>query len=474
MTTSYDSVAYPSATFPQTHPDHLALIARLHGLATPAFEQARVLEIGGGDGFNAIALAAVWPGAQFVSFDLSAEAVKRGQALVAASGMANVRVEQGDILDFARDMEPGSFDYIIAHGVYAWVPPVVQQATLDLVGRALSADGLAFISFNAMPGGHVRRVMRDMLLHALQDVEAIEDRIVAARAFLERYAERKDGDDAVVLAMRAQAEAMLGRPDAVLFHDELGECFEPVSLTGISTDAAARGLEFLADAGRNRLRDGFLAEDAPDDADTSTQAILRCAQDDDYAAMRFFRQSIFIREGRSPARRPDLSCLPEFSAAGQFKSDGDGGIKVLGAEFALRDEGLTAWLLALGEGWPRHRPLSELGDDPARFEAIFRLFAMGLIHLSNAPAPFSLTAGERPEASALVRAQIALGSPHVTTLHFEQMALEDEAARGLIAVLDGSRGRSDLEPLWQDLPHVAGLTLDQALELIAAQRLLRG
>ncbi len=474
MTTSYDSVAYPSATFPQTHPDHLAVIARLHGLATPPFGRARVLEIGGGDGFNAIALAAVWPMAHFYSFDLSAEAVKRGQALVSAAGLTNVRVEQGDILDFARNVDPGSFDYIIAHGVYAWVPPEVQQAMLDLVGRALSAEGLAFISFNALPGGHVRQVMRGMLLHALQDVEAIEDRIVAARSFLEQYAERREDDDAVVGAMRAQAVAMLGRPDAVLFHDELGESFEPVSLTGISTHAAARGLEFLADAGRNRLRDGFLAEDAPSDADTGTQAILRCAQDDDYAAMRFFRQAIFIREGRSPNRRPELACLSEFSAAGQFMSDGEGGIKVHGTEFALRDEGLTAWLLALGEGWPRHRPLSELGDDPARFEAIFRLFAMGLIHLTNAPAPFSLEAGEKPEASPLVRAQIALGSPHVTTLHFEQMKLEDEAARSLIAALDGSRYRADLELLWQDLPHVADLTLDQALELIAAQRLLRG
>ncbi|MFM6932572.1 MAG: hypothetical protein ACKOUT_10060, partial [Novosphingobium sp.] len=74
----------------------------------------------------------------------------------------------------------------------------------------------------------------------------------------------------------------------------------------------------------------------------------------------------------------------------------------------------------------------------------------------------------------LVRAQIALGSPHITTLHFEQMTLEDEAARSLIAALDGSRGRNDLEPLWQALSHLDGLTLDQALEIIAAQRLLRG
>lgn len=471
MTTSYDTVAYPSATFPQTHPDRLALISRLHGLAPPPVDRARVLEIGGGDGFNVIALAAAWPEAQFLSFDLSGEAVKRGQALVTASGMANVRVEQADILDFVSTVEPRSFDYIIAHGVYAWVPPLVQQSVLALVGKALSDSGVAFISFNALPGGHVRRVMRDMLLHALQDVAGIDDRIVAARAFLEAYAQRQDGDDAVVSAMRAQAVAMLGRPDAVLFHDELGECFEPVSLSGICADAAGQGLEFLADSGRNRLLDGFLP---PDEEGTSaeTAAIVRRAQDDDYAAMRFFRQALFVRAGRAPLRRPQAACLAHCHAAGQFASDGEGGLTVRDTTFALRDEGLTSWLLALGEGWPRHRPIAELGDDPDRWDALIRLFNMGLLHITNAHEPFRLVPDERLEASPLARAQIAIGSPHVTTLHFEQMRLEDEAARGLIAALDGTRGRDALEQVWDGLPHVPGLGLDQALEMIAAQRLL--
>ncbi len=473
MSTSYDTVAYPSATFPQTHPDRLALIARLHGLAAPAIDTARVLEIGGGDGFNLIALAAAWPGAQFLNFDLSGEATRRGQALVAASGMGNVRVEQADILEFVQAVEPGSFDYVIAHGVYAWVPPVVQQATLALIARALAPDGVAFVSFNALPGGHVRRVMRDMLLHELAGVDAIADRIAAARAFLESTAQRKGDDDAVVTAIRAQAVAMLGRPDAVLFHDELGECFEPVSLSQIAADAAALGLEFLDDSGRNRLGDGFLPTDAEATAETTTAAILRAAQSDDYAAMRFFRQALFVHAGRAVARRPVLDCLRDCWATGQFAPDPDGGIRVQDTTFALRDAGLTEWLLRLGQTWPEYQPVAGLGDDPDRLEALYRLLRMGLIHLSTRPQPFALTASASPEASLLARAQLALGSPHVTTLHFEQMKLEDPAARGLIAALDGVTDRAQLEQVWAALPHAPGLQLDQALAMIAAQRLLR-
>lgn len=473
MTTPYDTVAYPAATFPQTHPDRLALIARLHGLTQPSVERARVLEIGGGDGFNLTALAAAFPDARFLSFDFSAAAVARGQALVAASGMDNVRVEQADILDVARTVEPGGFDYVIAHGVYAWVPETVREAVLALVGRALSDEGVAFVSYNALPGGHVRQVMREMLTHELAGVEGIDARIAAARAVLEDCARRPISDDAVVTAIRAQAVAMLTRPDSVLFHDELGDVFAPQSLTRTAAAAARHGLEFLDDSGRRRLGDGFLSEETAPDADPSTVAIVRAAQSRDYAEMRFFRQSLFVRTGRNPARRPVHAAVRACYAAGQFAPGADGAIVSAGTAFALRDAGLQAWLLALGEYWPRHRRAEEIATTPERCEGLYRLFAMGLLHLSTVPPPFALAAAETPRASPLVLAQLALGHPTVTTLHFEKMRLEDPAARGLLACLDGTRVRTALSQAWAGLPHAPGLDLETALETIAAQRLLR-
>lgn len=472
-TTSYDTVAYPTALFPQTHPDRLALIARLHGLAAPAVERARVLEIGGGDGFNLIALAAAFPDAQFVSFDLSAAATARGQALVRAAGIGNVRIEQADILDYVAAVEPGSFDYVIAHGVYAWVPGMVQRAVMELAGKALAPDGVFFVSYNALPGGHIRQVMREMLLAALADVHGIDARIAAARAFLEDHARPREGDDSVVTAMRAQSIAMLTRPDAVLFHDELGEAFSPQSLADTVAAATTHGLEFLNDSGRGRLDDGFLPDDAAPAGDGDTAAIVRAAQADDYAAMRFFRQTLFVRCGRSPARKPVLDVLGECHAAGQFQPGVDGAVQCGETTFALRDTGLQDWLLALGSGWPAHRAVREIATTPDRLEALFHLFKLGLLHLTTAPVPFTLAVSACPLVSPLVRAQIALGHPGITTLHFEQMQLADPAARGLLARLDGQTDHGALAQVWADLPHDPALTLDNALTMIASQRLLR-
>src|SRR5262245_41296039 len=135
--TSYDLVAYPSDAFLATHPDRLATVARLHGLHSPAIETARVLEVGGGTGINVIAMAAAYPDAQFLSFDLAQEPVARGQAIVAAAGLTNVRVELADILVAAETLE-GPFDYIIVHGVYSWVPEPVRAAIMRLIGRVLA------------------------------------------------------------------------------------------------------------------------------------------------------------------------------------------------------------------------------------------------------------------------------------------------------------------------------------------------
>ena len=113
--TVYDTVAYPTAIFTQTHPDRLAAIARLHDLAPADPASARVLEIGCGDGMNLLAMAVAAPGARFTGFDLAPSVIARGQAR-AAAGLSNVDLEVRDVVEAASALD-GEFDYVIAHGL---------------------------------------------------------------------------------------------------------------------------------------------------------------------------------------------------------------------------------------------------------------------------------------------------------------------------------------------------------------------
>ena len=200
----YDTVAFPSMATPASHPDHLAAIARLHGLSPPPVETARVLDIGGGDGINALAMAEALPDARFLSIDLAARPVARGQAIAAAAGIANVRIEVADILDAARSLDE-PFDYVIAHGVYAWTPAPVRDAMMALIGRVLTADGVGYVSYNALPGGHLRRMVREMTLHELEGVTDPAERYARAQHFLGAFAAPRDDDPPPLAALRTIA-----------------------------------------------------------------------------------------------------------------------------------------------------------------------------------------------------------------------------------------------------------------------------
>lgn len=437
--TSYDQVHYPSAVYRTTTPEHLAAIARLHGLDAADPRSARVLEIAGGDGLNVLAMAAAYPGAQFVSFDLAASAVAHGQSLMAAAGLANVRIETADILDAAVSME-GPFDYVIAHGLYAWVPPHVQRATLQLIDRVLAPNGIVFISYNALPGGHIRLALRDMLLFELDGVDDPEARMDRATAVLTEFGRPRDDDSASQAALRRAARLTLNKNRHTLFHDELGPVYDPKSLQTIAAEAAAHHLAYLTEAQAGGLFHGFPGE-AVDDRET-----VRRAQRRDNDEVSFFHQSLFVRPGRHPLRVPDPAWLGTLMAGvpDSLRRTGESTFTSSAGDFELGDQVLADFLEKLIQIAPLRLPLAELAASPDHATAIFHLIDRGIIEPHSLPFPGALQPGERPMVSSLVRALIAHGVPYLVTLDHRVVQLSEEAPRRLMALMDGTRTADEI------------------------------
>src|SRR5688500_17428070 len=116
----YDAIPYATVPHPLTHPDRLATVASFLGLSPPPVGRARVLEVGCGDGANLIPMAATLPDARFVGCDLVRRALASGRTTIAALGLANIELVEEDLA--ALSPAHGQFDYVIAHGVYSWVP----------------------------------------------------------------------------------------------------------------------------------------------------------------------------------------------------------------------------------------------------------------------------------------------------------------------------------------------------------------
>jgi tRNA G46 methylase TrmB len=118
---AYEEVLYPGVIFPQTHPDRLSTIGTLRGMRPVSINYCRILELACSIGNNLIAMAAHLSGSELVGVGLAKNAITAGQAVIAELGLENIRLHHLDVCDLSRTGF-GQFDYIIAHGLYSWVP----------------------------------------------------------------------------------------------------------------------------------------------------------------------------------------------------------------------------------------------------------------------------------------------------------------------------------------------------------------
>ncbi len=267
---AYDAVPYDTEANPEAHPRSMATLARLHGRTAAPPSTARVLEIGCGDGEHLIAAASYLPRARFVGFDLAADAVARGTAAARAAGIANVELLHRDVRD-VRDVRAaglaatdGGFDYVVAHGVYSWVPEAIRGDVLAVIRSALAPDGIGFLSVNALPGWTLRRALRDLMREVSANVDEPGAKVRAALALVDDLAAAGESAPGFVGVLAKAAEeyrahvARATPPDApfsrYVFHDLLAECNDPFSVAELSERLRSAGLRILCETPLSRTR----------------------------------------------------------------------------------------------------------------------------------------------------------------------------------------------------------------------------
>jgi SAM-dependent methyltransferase len=439
MATPYDEIAYPTTAFRQTHPDRLATHAALFGLLYAPVAACRVLDIGCGDGANIIPMALAYPGSQFVGFDLSARAIERGREVIVALQLPNARLETQDLA--AADFGAGAFDYVIAHGLYSWIPEAAREALMASIGHHLAPSGVAFVSHNALPGGHAHQMIREMLLFHLRGVEGPAARLTAATQRLRQMLETYAGDTPFERLVRSECQTLLERPPQVLAHDQLGGAYHPVYLHQFLGHAARHGLQFLTEAGPTRCGEGFRPPYALDDPQFDT---LAHAQELDFDALRSYRQNLLVHAGLTLDRRPEPARLRGLYAATPAQAVEPGVYEVGALQFQLADEGLQGAIERLSAVWPAALPVADLVDDEERLGALLRMYWSGALDLHSAAQPFSTEVGAMPAASPLARLQAARGERRLTTLRHTVAEIGDEAGLRFIAGLDGTRTTSQI------------------------------
>ena len=463
-------------------------------------DRCRVLELGCGDGSNLIPMALTLPGSAFVGIDLAARPIAKGAAMAAALGLGNIALQQQDIQEVSEQI--GTFDYIIAHGLYSWVPPPMQEKILAICAAHLRADGVAYVSYNTYPGGRLREITRELMIYHTRGITDPRTKIARAREIVRAVSDAEQGDGVYAATLRSQHERLAGLSDASIFHDDLADVHAPVFFHQFAQHAADHGLRYLAEADFFDMHTYEHPPPATEGADDPSEDD-RIAREQylDFLHGRAFRQTLLCHRGVPLERTVDPARVMHLfvaspvrataSAPDSTSASSEEFLGLNGAVMTTNHPIAKAALLALGDHWPQamHFPTllerarsrsgradrdSTADDEDARVLAnvLIGAYAAGLIELHTQPLPFTLAISATPVASPLARRQLRDG-PIVTNLRHTSVQMDDERGRDLLALLDGTRDHAALrealaahaapdgseEELQRDLARIAHLAL---------------
>jgi methyltransferase-like protein/SAM-dependent methyltransferase len=486
---SYDQVPYPSLSYTQTHPDRLATVATLLGMHPPPINRCRVLELGSASGGNLIPMAYGLPESTFLGIDNSAQQIVEGEAMIETLRLENVALRHMDILDV--DASLGQFDYIIAHGVFSWVPRPVQEKILEICAQNLAPDGVAYVSYNAYPGWHMLGIIRDMMLYHTRELTDPEERATQARALLDFLAESVPAENSAygsflntyVQLLQGELKGAHQRGNAFLLHDELEEVNEPIYFHQFAGRAAQHGLQYLGEAEFRTMMDRNFPAQVSEKLREMSASLIELEQYMDFVRNRTFRQTLLCHQDVALSYTLKPEQLGAFYVASRTRP-ADPEPDVLsttvvqfrasdGAVLSTDHPVTKAAMLYLAEIWPQAVSFDDLlsaararlermaggpagaqETDPSRDAPVLGTnllkaftYSGNLAELRvHAPRRMVLDVSERPIASPVARLQ-AQSSTKVTNLRHERVNLS-ELERYLLVHMDGSR---DLPALVESL-----------------------
>jgi methyltransferase-like protein/2-polyprenyl-3-methyl-5-hydroxy-6-metoxy-1,4-benzoquinol methylase len=421
---SYDEVPYESYCYKNTHPDNLYVIGKIFGMTPPDLRTGRTLEIGCAAGGNLFPLALLYPEAEFVGIDLSAEEIAEANRYKKELGLKNITFLQKDITE--ADQEFGTFDYIICHGVFSWVPDIVREKILHLCRDNLSPHGIAMISYNAYPGWHFVGAVRGMMKHHAQAFKTPAEKIMQARALLTFLSDNMPKDQKLLKNLIDNERDTLSKVnDTYIYHDHLAGLNQPFWLHEFAAMLKDNDLQYLGDT---TLSSMYIKNLPPAAAQQLARLpdIVQQEQYADFLCNRRFRMSLVTHKGIKLDRTIVRERIFDFCFTSNMKPEQDDPDitqpvtfkKKEGAgQFKSTEPAMAAMILALNDAAPMPLSFDELAaairdkysiDDTARARASLLQIGMelalsGLIDLHAAPEKFTRAVSAKPVAYAIAR-----------------------------------------------------------------------
>lgn len=471
---AYDRTPYPDYAFWATHPDHLGMFGRLFGVPAAPSERCRVLEIGCAVGGNILPMAATLSGSQFIGVDLSGVQIARAVETASAIDLDNITFIHGDFREVSA--RGGPFDYIICHGVFAWVDGATQAALLAFIHERLAPNGVAFVSYNTYPGHHMVDMVRKVLaVHTANapDLVTKNEQAIAVMRFLHRMSKKVEGDWRTGFFEREIRQMQDAGLD-LLEHDYCALQSQPLYFRDFVKSCDGAGLAYLADSSPWGM---YLDNQSPEIVETLRPLgdLVMQGQYLDFLQHTRYRETLICQATAPLTRDVPAGRVQQFHIGHALAAEPllDGLRESLPVQVVVaRRPPLTVSSpiirLALHRLWHHGRWLptfDQLADEVAqdldshgidsvdratlreRLSAqLLRAFFANAVRFSTRCPPVAQSLPERPATGAYQRFMAREKRPGITTLTHEVFEATP-LMHALLPHLDGTRSLADLEAL---------------------------
>jgi SAM-dependent methyltransferase len=298
-------ITYMAGWYRQQSPAVLALACMLGGVMSPLprnDEPVSYLELGCGQGYGALLLAASNPRWRVTAVDFNPAHIAAAREWAALARVENVTFLEADLSTLAESDAARAVpeaDFVSLHGVWSWVPRAVQQGIVRLLAQKVRSGGVVHVSYNALPGwGSVLGAQR-MLREVGRRAASRSDRQAEAGV---RFLQELYNTEALHLVRSSMMKSLLDRfgafPVSYLAHEYMNEDWAPCFMPDVANALSDAKLEFVGSA---RLLENF-----PDLTLNEQQRALVQQQDDpllrelikDHCIERQLRHDVYVRGAR--------------------------------------------------------------------------------------------------------------------------------------------------------------------------------
>jgi methyltransferase-like protein len=227
-----------------------------------------------------------------------------------AIGLSNMHFINTSILDVNKSF--GEFDYIIVHGIISWVPEEVRSKILDICGELLSPNGVAYVSYNALPGWNALKSVRDMMLYHVSDVDSGHEKVSHAKLMMEFiYDSIPNKDQPYAQVLKKEMDMLSRHSDYYFRHDHLEDINHPYYFHEFMDAANERGLQYLSDASISSMNWKHLSQKTSSALDEFHDPI-RAEQYMDFITNRRFRSTTMCKYDIELDRKPTGNIMEKF------------------------------------------------------------------------------------------------------------------------------------------------------------------